>query len=251
MVAALGGDARAAGAAAPKPEINVAKLTKAEEAIFTLQPGKDAFVKLAAALAPFRPVVDHVADALSWRSTRKAMAAQAAFTYAVLYPYVIIPGILLTLGTCTLTNRKEDEGSGDEDDGETRSEPAKKKPTPAEPKGASWRSKARKLDARDVQRALENVATRLERIIALTTWEDPVVTGAFVAGCLVAALFLASHSFQVVLLCAGLYATRPPSWRVVPGPLESLLGRMPDKGEAYARLMQETGNGGKGAASGA
>ena len=65
MVAALGGDARAAGAAAPKPEINVAKLTKAEEAIFTLQPGKDAFVKLAAALAPFRPVVDHVADALS------------------------------------------------------------------------------------------------------------------------------------------------------------------------------------------
>ena len=141
MVAALGGDARAAGAAAPKPEINVAKLTKAEEAIFTLQPGKDAFVKLAAALAPFRPVVDHVADALSWRSTRKAMAAQAAFTYAVLYPYVIIPGILLTLGTCTLTNRKEDEGSGDEDDGETRSEPAKKKPTPAEPKGASWRSR--------------------------------------------------------------------------------------------------------------
>ena len=198
-----------------------------------------------------RTVVDHVADALSWRSTRKAMAAQAAFTYAVLYPYVTIPGILLTLGTCTLTNRKEDEGSGDEDDGETRSEPAKKKPTPAEPKGASWRSKARKLDARDVQRALENVATKLERIVALTMWEDPVVTGAFVAGCLVAALFLASYSFQAAVLCLGLYATRPPSWRVVPGPLESLLGRMPDKGEAYARLMQETGNGGKGAASGA
>ena len=37
----------------------------------------------------------------------------------------------------------------------------------------------------------------------------------------------------------------------MPGPLESLLGRMPDKGEAYARLMQETGVGGKGAASGA
>ena len=251
MVAVLGGDARAAAAAAPKPEINVAKLTKAEEAIFTLQPGKDAFVKLAAALAPFRPVVDHVADALSWRSTRKALAAQAAFAYAVLYPYVIIPGILLTLGTCTLTNRK-DEGSGDEDDGETRSEKkAAKKPTPAEPKGASWRSKARKLDARDVQRALENVATKLERIVALTMWEDPVVTGAFVAGCLVAALFLASYSFQAAVLCLGLYATRPPSWRVVPGPLESLLGRMPDKGEAYARLMQETGNGGKGAASGA
>ena len=152
---------------------------------------------------------------------------------------------------CTLTNRK-DEGSGDEDDGETRSEKkAAKKPTPAEPKGASWRSKARKLDARDVQRALEHVATKLERIIALTTWEDPVVTGAFVAGCLVAALFLASYSFQAAVLCLGLYATRPPSWRVVPGPLESLLGRMPDKGEAYARLMQETGNGGKGAASGA
>ena len=66
-----------------------------------------------------------------------------------------------------------------------------------------------------------------------------------------ATLFLASHSFQVVLLCVGFYATRPPSWRVVPGPLESLLGRMPDKGEAYARLMQETGVGGKGAASGA
>ena len=62
MVAALGGDARAA--AAPKPALNVAKLTKAEEAIFTLQPGKDAFVKLAQALTPFRPVVDHVADAL-------------------------------------------------------------------------------------------------------------------------------------------------------------------------------------------
>ena len=52
MVAALGGDARAA--AAPKPALNVAKLTKAEEAIFTLQPGKDAFVKLAQALTPFR-----------------------------------------------------------------------------------------------------------------------------------------------------------------------------------------------------
>ena len=80
MVAALGGDARAA--AAPKPALNVAKLTKAEEAIFTLQPGKDAFVKLAQALTPFRPVVDHVADALSWRSTRKAMAAQAACALA-------------------------------------------------------------------------------------------------------------------------------------------------------------------------
>jgi len=78
-----------------------------------------------------------------------------------------------------------------------------------------------------------------------------VVTGAFVAGCLVAALFLASYSFQAAVLCLGLYATRPPSWRVVPGPLESLLGRMPDKGEAYARLMQETGVGGEGAASGA
>ena len=98
---------------------------------------------------------------------------------------------------------------------------------------------------------MENVATRLERIIALTTWEDPVVTGAFVAGCLVAALFLASL-LQVVLLsasdCTRRGRRRGGSCR---GRLESLLGRMPDKGEAYARLMQETGNGGKGAASGA
>jgi hypothetical protein len=248
MVAALGGDARAA--AAPKPALNVAKLTKAEEAIFTLQPGKDAFVKLAQALTPFRPVVDHVADALSWRSTRKAMAAQAAFAYAVLYPYVIIPGILLTLGMCTLTNRKEEEESGDEDDGETNTRKPKPK-TPAPPKGTSWRSKARKMDAISLQRFLEDAATKLERVIALTTWEDPVVTGAFCAGCLIAALVLTTVSFQTVVLCLGLSAMRPPSWRVVPGPLTSLLGRMPDKGEEYARLMQENGGGGKVAASGA
>ena len=94
-------------------------------------------------------------------------------------------------------------------------------------------------------------ATKLERVIALTTWEDPVVTGAFCAGCLIAALVLTTVSFQTVVLCLGLYAMRPPSWRVVPGPLTSLLGRMPDKGEEYARLMQENGGGGKVAASGA
>lgn len=67
-----------------------------------------------------------------------------------------------------------------------------------------------------------------------------------------AAVVLLYVPFQWVVLAVGLYCTRPPSWCVVPGPVENLLGRMPDKSEAYARLMEEVGRGaGGGAAAGA
>ena len=36
---------------------------------------------------------------------------------------------------------------------------------------------------------------------------------------------------------------RPPAWKVVPGPVTNLMHRMPDKAEAYGRLVQGGGYG--------
>ena len=44
--------------AAKRRSVNPTKVTKAEEAIFSLQPGQDAFARIAAAASPFRPVIE-------------------------------------------------------------------------------------------------------------------------------------------------------------------------------------------------
>lgn len=226
-----------AAQAAKKKSVNMTKVTKAEEAIFTLQPGKDAIVRLAAALHPFRGVLHFVEDGLSWRSTNKAMTLQALYCLAVVHPEYLVPVALCVLGTCTLTNKREPEESDDDD---------APKDAPGDAR-ASLRSRAKKFDARALQLVLESFATWLERVVAVTTWEDPVVTGAFVASCVALAALCCYVRFQTVLLCLGMWAMRPPGWRVVPGPATNLLERMPDKSEEYGRLMQG-GGGGKAAA---
>ena len=47
--------------------VSVTKVTKSEEAVFNLKPGKDAIVRLAAALQPFAPVFDFVSEGLQVR----------------------------------------------------------------------------------------------------------------------------------------------------------------------------------------
>jgi hypothetical protein len=44
--------------------VRVTRLTRSEEALFSLKPGKDAIVRLAASLQPFAPVFDFVSDGL-------------------------------------------------------------------------------------------------------------------------------------------------------------------------------------------
>ena len=94
----------------------------------------------------------------------------------------------------------------------------------------------------------EAAATGLERAVAVTTWEDPIVTGAFIASCVALALLCMYIKIQTMILAAGVWLMRPPTWKVVPGPATNLLERMPDKSEAYDRLTQ---GGGAGKAAGA
>ena len=152
-----------AAQAAKKKSVNMTKVTKAEEAIFTLQPGKDAIVRLAAALHPFRGVLHFVEDGLSWRSANKAMTLQALYCLAVVHPEYLVPVALCVLGTCTLTNKRELEESDDHDAPRDAPDDAR----------ASLRSRAKKFDARALQHVLESFATWLERVVAITTWEDP------------------------------------------------------------------------------
>ena len=50
--------------------VSVTRVTKSEEAVFNLKPGKDAIVRLAAALQPFAPVFDFVSEGLQVRRGR-------------------------------------------------------------------------------------------------------------------------------------------------------------------------------------
>ena len=134
-----------AAQAAKKKSVNLStKVTKAEEAIFTLQPGKDAIVRLAAALHPFRGVLHFVEDGLSWRSANKAMTLQALYCLAVVHPEYLVPVALCVLGTCTLTNKRELEESDDHGAPKDASDDAR----------ASLRSRAKKFDARALQHVL-------------------------------------------------------------------------------------------------
>jgi len=204
--------------------VALTKVSKSEEAIFALKPGKAALVRLAASAQPFAPLVQFVSDGVQWKSTRKALAVQFAFCFLVLYSWAIAPTLLVTLGLCTLSHKKT-EGAVDSDG---------TKPQAAE----AFKARAEAIDAAWLQHALEKAATQLEHLTAVTMWEDPIVTGGFVAACAaVAALLFAFVPFQWAVLFGGLYTMRPPSWRVVPGPIENLLNRMPDKSEEYTRLM--------------
>ena len=49
------------------------KVTKSEEAVFSLRPGKDAIVRLAAALQPCAPVLDFLGDGLQVRAATPLM----------------------------------------------------------------------------------------------------------------------------------------------------------------------------------
>ena len=51
--------------------VSVARVTKSEEAVFNLKTGKDAIVRLAAALQPFAPVFDFVSEGLQVRRGRE------------------------------------------------------------------------------------------------------------------------------------------------------------------------------------
>lgn len=227
-MASLGDAPLTAAQAAKRRSVNPTKVTKAEEAIFSLQPGQDAFARIAAAASPFRPVIEFVQDGVSWRSTRAAMSLQLVFCVAVLHPQYIVPVALCTLGVCTMVSKRE-AGEGEREDGD------------------SGRTLMR-LDAKWAQETLETAATGLERAVAVTTWEDPIVTAAFIASCVALALLCMYIKIQTMILAAGVWMMRPPAWKVVPGPATNLLQRMPDKAEAYDRLTQ---GGGAGKAAGA
>jgi len=224
VMASLSDTPLTAAQAAKSRSVNPTKVTKAEEAIFTLQPGKDAFARIAAAASPFRPVIEFIQDGVSWRSTRAALSLQLVFCVAVLHPQYIVPVVLCTLGACTMVN-KGDAGNDKRENDD------------------SSRDGKLKIDAKWAQETLEVMATRLERAVAVTTWEDPIVTGAFIASCIALALLCTCVRIQTILLAAGVWTMRPSSWRVVPGPLTNLLQRMPDKAEAYNRLTRGEGAG--------
>jgi hypothetical protein len=70
---------------ASESAVSVSKVTKAEEAIFSLRPGKDALVRLAAALQPFAPVFDFVSEGIQVRNettTRKKNISRRPKRYA-------------------------------------------------------------------------------------------------------------------------------------------------------------------------
>jgi hypothetical protein len=156
------------------------------------------------------------------------MALQFLFCLAVLHPEYLVPTILCTVGACTLAANDRGE--------ESRARGSKGSSS----EGSKSRSS---VDARSAQRLLESLATTLERVTAVTTWEDPIVTTAFVASCVALAFLCAYVRFQTVVLGLGVWAMRPPAWKVVPGPAANLLERMPDKAEEYGRLMQGGGGG--------
>ena len=175
---------------------------------------------------------------------------------------MIVPGILVTLGLCTLTNNLKKEGNdagsagyppgsssssslggGDEVD-----DKKKKKKHSSRGQQTSYKALAKKIDVEWVQRSLEKIAVQLEHATAVTMWEDPIATTAFVASTLAATVVLAYVPFKFVILTIGLYHARPPSWRAVPGPVDNILSRMPDKTEEYTRLMMDVN---RGAAAGA
>lgn len=153
-----------------------------------------------------------------------------------MYPSFIVPGLLAGVGLLTLTNKKND-AEGDDDSGEAA----------VKEKVKSYKARAKAIDVAWLQRVLESAATQVEHGTAIISWEDPVVSLAFVVACVAAAAVTLYVPLRVVVAAVGAYAMRPPSWRIVPGPLENLLNRMPDKAEEYARLTQA----GAGAAAGA
>ena len=223
-MASLGDAPFTAAQAAKRRSVNPTKVTKSEEAIFTLQPGKDAFARIAAAATPFRPVIEFVEEGLAWHSTRAALSLQFVFCVAVLHPQYLLPVGLCTLGACTLANKGEGQaGRGD-------SKNAKD-------------GKRVKIDAKWAQLTLESCATRLERLVSITTWEDPIVTSALIASCVALAFLCMYVRVQTLVLLLGVWLMRPPAWKVVPGPATNLMERMPDKEEAYGRLTQGGGAG--------
>ena len=187
---------------------------------------------------------------------------QFAFCFFVIYSYTIFPGILVTLGLCTVMNKKEDAaaaaaaaGDGDGDGGGNEDaigdEKKKKKKIKNRGQRTTYKVRAKQnIDVEWVQRSLEKLAVHLEHATALTMWEDPIVTTAFVTSTIALTVVLAAYvPFKLIVLATGLYHARPPSWRVVPGPVDNLLNRMPDRVEEYTRLMEEVNRGA--AASGA
>jgi len=155
---------------AKKPDgggaVSVTKVTKAEEAIFNLKPGKDALVRLAGSLEPFAPIFDFVCEGLQWKNTQRAMVVQAVFCFAVLYSYTIVPGLLVTLGLCTLSHKKEESSAEEEGGGAEGGDGGGAKAAVAEkPAGgsssaslastsASLKSRAKSIDVATLQRAL-------------------------------------------------------------------------------------------------
>ena len=89
-----------------------------------------------------------------------------------------------------------------------------------------------------MQRLAEVTALWLEKFTAVTEWEDPVVSTAFMCFCGVGALCFMFLPFSWALCAVGLYVMAPPSWNAVPGSLQNVLGRMPDKSLEYKKLVK-------------
>ena len=94
------------------------------------------------------------------------------------------------------------------------------------------------MDATFMQRVAEVSALWLEKLTAVTEWEDPIVSMAFTCFCFVGALCFLFLPFSWALCAVGLYAMAPPTWNAVPGSVQNLLNRMPDKSQEYKKLVK-------------
>lgn len=132
------------------------------------------------ALLPFSPHIYLAREPLQWKSTQRALTLQAAFCLCVIHTHLIIPGILVTLGMCTLSNKKENASAA----GGVEGEGVQEKNTKTNQQKTSYKALAKAtVDVAWLQRSLENLAVQLEHATAVTMWEDPIVTTAFIAAC--------------------------------------------------------------------
>eukprot|EP00798_Chlamydomonas_sp_ICE-L_P019249 gene19249-25879_t len=79
-----------------------------------------------------------------------------------------------------------------------------------------------------VQNLMDDVATGIERIGALFSWQDPVATIIFISICIAISYLVYCLGLSLVLAAVGMYLLRPPQWRdPEPTPPEAFYAHLP------------------------
>ena len=83
-----------------------------------------------------------------------------------------------------------------------------------------------------MQNLLDDVATVLERLQALLTWQDPVATGACLVVLSVVAALVSVLGWRTVLSFALCFVVRPPRFRTPTPPAPaSFFARLPSRAD--------------------